>query len=502
METATRRILANLAWIGLILVGTALAQDASPPGPTSQGEPQMVPVGPEKAPATKPAPGQPGWIVGEQAPDADADAVFGNRTAAGCETCGGGACLPPLWSAEADVRALERSAAKKNFLAFHRDNAFTVSQVPNPPPPNVAPVFQVVDAVFAPDAVLAEVRSMKFDLSGALNLSFEHYLGRDGNERDHFMEVELWGLDRWTSRAQAASMPNDPHYQPYQTITGGVPIYYTEAELQNSNFSPIVSGFTGAIYSNFPFVTPQDVQAGRASKNQEILSDAFNNAESQIFRYTSTFNSFEWNTRVASAEGQDRLVLNPNGRWYRQCESGFNYSYLFGLRAILLDERFEYLSSGGFYNANHVLQYEKFGRYVTRTENNLLGLQGGGNYEYRFCTWTFDIHGKGAVYINVADQTSHLQADVPVPGAPELFDRSWKASRNPTAVSGELGFGAKHTFRPNVVGHVSYDFMWLGEVAQAPTQLDYTSPDLHHSAIDTKGTMFLNGLTLGLDWTW
>ena len=45
----------------------------------------------------------------------------------------------------------------------------------------------------------------------------------------------------------------------------------------------------------------------------------------------STFNSFEVNLVVAGNNTQDQMVLNPNGHWYRQCKTGYFFTYLFGL---------------------------------------------------------------------------------------------------------------------------------------------------------------------------
>ena len=65
---------------------------------------------------------------------------------------------------------------------------------------------------------------------------------------------------------------------------------------------------------------------------------------------------------------------------------------------------------------------------------------------------------------------------------------------------GEVGFSVTYKFRPNLIGRASYDFIWIGGVALAPMQYQFvTDPK---PQIDSGGTLFLNGLSLGLEYTW
>ena len=49
--------------------------------------------------------------------------------------------------------------------------------------------------------------------------------------------------------------------------------------------------------------------------------------------YATNYNEFEVNYRFAGHNQPDQLVLNPNGRWYRECQTGYYYSYFFGMQS-------------------------------------------------------------------------------------------------------------------------------------------------------------------------
>ena len=133
--------------------------------------------------------------------------------------------------------------------------------------------------------------------------------------------------------------------------------------------------------------------------------------------YVTTYNEFELNYRFAGHNQPDQLVMNPNGRWYRQCQTGYYYSYFFGMKGMVIDEDFDFLSSGSQFAAVNngngtysqgALQYTHQGDYGVHTYNTLLGLQTGGKLEYRFCRWTLDTHGNAGMFLNFARQDSHI----------------------------------------------------------------------------------------------
>ena len=68
------------------------------------------------------------------------------------------------------------------------------------------------------------------------------------------------------------------------------------------------------------------------------------------------------------------------------------------------------------------------------------------------------------------------------------------------AVCGQVGVGVNYKFRPNLVGHASYDFIWVGGLALAPEQYQFNSTLT--PSLDARSTMFLTGGRIGLEYTW
>ena len=246
-----------------------------------------------------------------------------------------------------------------------------------------------------------------------LGLDLSRYLGRDGNPRDYFLEVSYFGLGNFDS-SEAANGPVIPFFGPFPTT-------YTSAEL--AGHEAIIDEFRGSLVSPFPQVGQEDVQQGLAPRRTHTR-----------YRWPSMTPSINWYLQLVVEQlgmqygrqgprGQDQIVANPNGRWYRQCEAGFHYSYLFGLRAILLDENLDYTSlahdytfaqnqTTGLITSPPTSIDQITGRYTVCTQNCLLGLQVGITSEYRMSRWTFDVHGKAGPYLNLAQQESIIQTNL------------------------------------------------------------------------------------------
>jgi hypothetical protein len=63
-----------------------------------------------------------------------------------------------------------------------------------------------------------------------------------------------------------------------------------------------------------------------------------------------------------------------------------------------------------------------------------------------------------------------------------------------------LGFGASYKFQPNLIGHFSADVMWIGDLASAPAELVWQANPA--PTIDTGTTLFLSGVSFGLEYNW
>ena len=141
------------------------------------------------------------------------------------------------------------------------------------------------------------------------------------------------------------------------------------------------------------------------------------------------------------------------------------------------------------------------GDYDIATHNSLVGLQIGADMTFRQCRWAWGIESKLGPYINFANQTSYINAAHSGWHGPHpAYDQRLVANRYQAALIGEVGFQATYKFRPNLMGRASYDFMWITGVALAPEQLQFAANPVNR--INTNGTIFAQGVSLGLEWMW
>ena len=239
-----------------------------------------------------------------------------------------------------------------------------------------------------------------------------------------------------------------------------------------------------------------------ASDEQKTLSLAFNYGTDQSFTYRSSMNNFEIDGRINPRGEPDRLVLHPDGLWRRECQPGVYMSYLYGLRLLEVDESFLFHSkgTGPYANDATIPVQDAAGDYNVFTHNSLLGLQIGADMTFRHCRWTWGVESKLGAYVNIANQSSLINA-YSIDGTPRSpYNSSFSANSDTPALIGEVGFQATYKFRPNLMARASWDFMWITGVALAPEQVQFVSNPI--ARVNSNGTIFSQGLSLGLEWMW
>ncbi len=486
VKIAIRHILVTLAWVGLLLGHRALAQDWATPQPPPEGQAKALSAGdkpqppmPDSMPNAAPS------VVGEH--QMPIGGMFGDTPSDVCEWCGGGNCLPPQWAIESSVGVIGMSRAGnltlgKNSLPAGPLSAGSVVVT------NSGLQTQENFSQYLNDAVqssVLEVHTPSLIVSPAFGITISRFLGRDGEERDHFLEFAFNGL-------QSYSQLND-------TVHGSIiPFYNTTPFIQQIPApAPIAQYFQGSLVSPFPIFLPlngnqQQLIAPSFSSLGRNYDEAFNRSDMMSSNYVTSYNEFELNYRFAGHNQPDQLVMNPNGHWYRQCQTGYYYSYFFGIKGMVIDEDFNFLSSGsqfaainngdGNYSPAAAAEFTHQGTYGVHTYNTLLGLQTGGKLEYRFCRWTVDTHGNAGMFLNIARQDSRITTSftgTPDPASTYVpvtnTDNSFSASSNVIAFAGGFGVAGSYKFRPNLVGRVSYDMKWVGDIARAPEQMEFSS---------------------------
>ena len=142
------------------------------------------------------------------------------------------------------------------------------------------------------------------------------------------------------------------------------------------------------------------------------------------------------------------------------------------------------------------------GNYSVHTRNRLIGGQLGAELTYRHCLWNVDVHGRVGPFLNAARTESSIVTDAPTDpiatGDSEHPVPRKTAMRPPSWVNSASA--ATYKFRPNLIARASYDFIWIGDVALAPEQFIFNiNPQPY---ISTHGSMFVNGLSMSLEYTW
>ena len=518
MKTALMSALVALGWIGLTGNIPAVAQNgasvpviATPDSPVSPS----APAAQRQADSQTPSPDAQTPAYGSAAtPSAAPYAPAGGPTLVdnglwegamvgpGCSKCGGGNANPPDWYTMQGVRILSRSKPRTLNIAFEAPSTglFSVQEVTGSPTAE----FQVVNVTTPTASVTTSTgttvsyeamntKSIGLNVAPGYDMTIGHYFCRDRNNNDHFVEFSFWGLNSWSDS---------------KTINGVlVPTYdetvaYTQDQVNQINAGSVVpTTVANENYGNLRTPYPELNQLPGATPQQQTLSLAFNNGTSYAISYRSNINNFEINGRIVPRGEPDRLVLHPDGRWREECQPGTYMSYLYGLRYMQLDENFTFHSQteGFFTPSPNLVRYTGTGDYDIVTHNDMLGLQIGADMTFRKCKWAWGVQAKAGPYINFSNEDSTISGQVVGPSLPNVTQRL-VGDRYTAAIISEVGFQAIYKFRPNLMARAAWDFMWVSGVALAPEQLQFVANPTER--INTNGTIFSQGVSLGLEWMW
>ncbi|MFZ1932506.1 MAG: hypothetical protein WCB27_03950 [Thermoguttaceae bacterium] len=467
MKTALMFVLVAIGGVTLSVRAATAQQPMPPSGPAYATVPQPAPVGPQPTPANGPLPA-PGTPVQNPAgsPGVDTSLLIDNglwdnaAVPACCAICGGGCCAPPDWYTEQDVRIFNRSRPRDVGIGF---------EFPTPQVNSVG-------------TELLNSRTASPDISAIWGMTLGHYFARDTENRDHFIEFTFWGLNNWRDEASA-----NGHRVSILNSTGE----------KTSEQGDLYSGY--AVSSVLNTTTNEEVPVLNGT-----YVPGFDKADLQTTYYSSSTNNFEINGRISPRNGEDRLVLHPNGKWRRECQPGLYMSYLYGLRFMQINETFRFHSESRidtYDPASGILidSREDTGDYGIVTHNNLLGFQVGAEMTWRQCRWSWGLCSKIGPCVNFADQVSNISSLSSDPTI-DPFMRRLSYSKHNGALIAEAGIQATYKFRPNLMGRAMYDITWVPGVALAPEQLQFNTEPINK--INTNGLAYFQGVTLGLEWLW
>lgn len=530
MKTALTPALVALGWFSLLASVPALAQNGYvyAPDAASAGSATASSTAPVAASPTAPAPtptNQSAAVQGPQAgPAANEPTLIDNGLWEGatvgpcCALCGGGAGCPPDWYTRQGVRILSRSKTRNYPIAFLAPESGSYSAVLDNPAGAEGTQYHVVNnkPTFAtsggvttysnyPSQVFSS-KGMNLGVAAGYDMTIGHYVCRDRNNNDHFVEFGFWGLNSWSSQKTVAGYLV-PLYKVDKDYTSTMAALINEGQVTPDQATGPDKAllFRGGLRTNFPYAP---IELKDANDMQRTVSLAFNNGTEYDFSYRSTMNDFEINGKFTPRGQPDRLVMQPNGTWQRQCSPATVMTYLYGLRFMQIDETFLFHSVGqGLWNnggnfglADTDLQ-TAIGDYNAYTHNSLLGLQVGADMMFQNCRWAWGFQAKAGPYLNFANQSTTLDAqayDATTGDLTHSTANRYVANRCAASLIGEVGVQATYKFRPNLMGRASYDMMWITGLALAPDQLQFAATPV--SRINTNGMIFSQGISLGLEW--
>jgi hypothetical protein len=460
------------------------AADQSGSNPTSPQTSQNLTPTPAPALQTQQSDSVPGTIFpgvlpSDQNPEAMADNMVGveNGLWEGCEpgnccaNCGGGYCTPPSWYTEQGARIITRSRPRKSPITYQAfSNQGTSSN----------------QTAFVTEQT---TQSLNYNIAPGYSATIGRYLGRDSMNRDDFLEFSYWGMNTWTES------------------------HFFDSGLRNQySVSSGTSGYTFSGGGNLvtPFLTNNDGRIHQLADSNGVSwgVGGFDHVDTQSIRVESEMHNFELNLRLRPRGRPDQLVLNPNGRWKRECQPGTFISYLVGLRYMTVGDGFNLHNAGTVTVTDNTSgtvvlnQQPVTGNYNIRTENDMLGFQIGSDLMFRRCKWEWGVRAKVGPYVNFSRDVKNIVND-PF-GTPTQFDFNnvLEQRRQKAALIGEVGFEASYKFKPNLTGRAAYDFMWCSGLTLAPEQLTWNLDPTANATINTNGTLFSQGISLGLEWSW
>ena len=298
-----------------------------------------------------------------------------------------------------------------------------------------------------------------------------HRLGRDPANRDHSLEFIFFGLFDYTGRA--ALTPVNPANGGIVSLVGS----------EEATFS----GLTGGA----GFVTVSFI-------------DGLTNNLAVDLLHKADFNSFELNYVLGARPAKDRLVMQPDGRWVRHATPSKVRGLFAGLRYVRQHDLFQYRGTGIASAAGNDLDLG--GDYLVKTDNDLVGVQLGGEYVRKRTDWVLGLKGKAGGLVNFADRKSRF---IRTTASTETGEREVTTEitasnlRDETLTFlAEAGAYAAYFIRPNTSVRMGYNIMYMNGIATATNNLGILGGGTEFAPFELTGDSLYHGMHLGFEMTW
>ena len=336
-------------------------------------------------------------------------------------------------------------------------------------------------------------RAADFTYEAGVRITIGKILGRDVANRDHSLDVRYFGLFDYTGAAAIAEVnpaddlaPNDPN---------GITVSGIDTLLGTVEANSTLGGTSTLGFARFNPV------------------DGFDLSTTQQIRYEANLNSVEMNYMIGARPARDRLVMQPDGRWVRHATPSKVRGMFAGLRYIRQHESFNYTADGRA-NLAPIVQgaavvngatgvVQRRGDYRVDTENDLFGIQLGGEWLQKRTDWVFGAEGRVGGFLNFANRDSRLiqVVDQDLGNAVDLLTTTRTQGLDDETLTflSEVHVYLAYYLRPNTSVRVGYNFLYLNGMATATNNLGLQG---EFPKFELTGDSLYHGMTLGFNMTW
>ncbi|MFN0055778.1 MAG: BBP7 family outer membrane beta-barrel protein [Planctomycetales bacterium] len=189
----------------------------------------------------------------------------------------------------------------------------------------------------------------------------------------------------------------------------------------------------------------------------------------------------------------DRIKIDYNSTIYtteaNYLQSISGMTLLAGFRYVRLNEGLDLNSRVDALNSSS--------DYTVKVKNNLIGGQLGLGFSQQWDRLVVDLLGKFGVFANVAQQNTQLW-DV----NNTVLRRNWADNTISTSVLGEIALNGTYHVTDWLSVRAGYRFLWINNVAAAPSQLDFNDSVYAGKTINAQEYLYLHGVNLGLEARW
>jgi hypothetical protein len=209
----------------------------------------------------------------------------------------------------------------------------------------------------------------------------------------------------------------------------------------------------------------------------------FDHANYASLVYRSRFDSAELNLRYSARSGS-RMPID----------------LLAGVRFVKLQENLDFLAVNGS-NPFGLTAPLPMALYSTKTDNDLIGLQVGGDLSYRL-TPSLRLVGKGrgGLLVNSATQRSSINGTLIASNS--LFTDAGSGSGVGLAGLFEFGIHTNYQLSQNLNLMVGYQGLFLSDLSTASRQLNWSLDQGSRGGLDRAGNLFFFGPAAGIEWRW